>query len=207
MLDKFRQYLDSKITLKPDEWEKIRSISIAKKLEKGEFLLNAGEYWRYIAIVLTGCIRTYRIEHSGKIRILNFVIENGWAGDTHSLQHGKPSAFNIDAIEASDVLLMHKEGFENLCKQMPHLNQLMTNNLKECLSISQDRIDLATSSTAEEKYRSFSIYHPELLLRIPQYMIASYLGITPESLSRVRKKLAKEQVGLKMYADAVSIIA
>lgn len=203
MLEKFRQYLDSKISLTADEWKMISSFCVSKTLDKGEFLLKAGEYWRYTAIVVTGCIRTYRAEHNGKIRILNFIIENGWAGDTHSLQHGTPSVFSIDAIEASEVILISKVDFEGLCKQLPHLNQLMMENLKECLSVSQSRIDLATISTAEEKYKSFTIYHAELLLRIPQYMIAAYLGITPESLSRIRKKLAKEQVGMKMYAEVV----
>lgn len=203
MLEKFRQYLDSKISLKQDEWEMISSVCVAKTLDKGEFLLKEGDYWRYTAIVVTGCIRTYRAEHNGKIRILNFIIENGWAGDTHSLQHGTPSTFNIDAIEASEVILINKGDFEDLCKQLPHLSQLMTENLKECLSVSQSRIDLATLSTAEEKYRSFTIYHAELLLRIPQYMIAAYLGITPESLSRIRKKLAKEHIVMKIYAELV----
>lgn len=203
MLEKFRQYLDSRISVSAEEWEKIKSVCTDRTLDKGDFLLKEGEVWRYAAIVFKGCIRTYRADQQGKIRILNFIIENGWAGDTHSLQNGKPSVFNIDAIEPSEIVLINKEDFELLCKQIPQLNQMMNDNLKECLSISQGRIDLATYTSAEEKYRSFSSYHPELLLRVPQYMIASYLGITPESLSRIRKKLAKEQLAHKVLSTAV----
>lgn len=198
MLDKFRQFLESKIPLTADEWEKIRLVCMAKNLDKGDFLLKEGEMWRHIALVLKGCIRTYRRDNTGKIRILNFVVENNWAGDTQSLQHNTPSLFDIDAVEASEVVLINKWDFDLLCKEMPHLNQMMTDSLKECLSSSQGRVDLATTITAEEKYVSFSTYHSELLLRLPQYMIASYLGITPESLSRIRKKLATEPVADKV---------
>jgi len=196
MLQKFRHYFDSKIPITADEWEMIMPICIPKELKKGEFLLKEGEIWRYVAIVIEGCIRTYRADREGKIRILNFVIENGWTGDTHSLQNSVPSVLTIDAIENSSVMLMKVEEFDRLCRQLPHLNQLMNDNLKTCLSESYERIDLATTVTADEKYRSFSINHPELLLRIPQYMIASYLGMTPESLSRVKKKLVKDQLVL-----------
>lgn len=198
MLDKFRQFLESKIPLNADEWEKIRLVCMAKNLDKGDFLLKEGETWRHIALVLKGCIRTYRRDNTGKIRILNFVVENNWAGDTQSLQHNTPSLFDIDAVEPSEIVLINKWDFDLLCKEMPHLNQMMTDSLKECLSSSLGRVDLATTITAEEKYVSFSTYHSELLLRLPQYMIASYLGITPESLSRIRKKLATEPVADKV---------
>jgi CRP/FNR family transcriptional regulator len=193
MLHKFYQYLSSKVSLSTAEWEQIREISVIKTLDKGDFLLREGEKSADLIIVLQGCIRTYRSDSQGKIRINSFAIENGWAGDAQSTHTGAASKFSIDAIEPTTVVLIDNLKFEVLCNQIPLLNQFLTDNLKECLSDSRGQIDLVTIPTAEDKYRSFSTYHPELLSRVPQYMIASYLGITPESLSRTRKKLAKER--------------
>lgn len=193
MIEDFRQYLQERILLTEAEWEKINAVALVKKLEKGQHLLTAGETWKFAAFVCKGCIRTYRTDQNGKLRIINFVVENGWAGDTRSMQTNEPSVFSIDAIEYSEVLLINKGDMDMLCKQLPQLAGLVTENLKECLASSQSRVDLATSPSAEDKYRAFSTYHASLLQRIPQYMIASYLGMTPESLSRIRKKLAREQ--------------
>jgi CRP-like cAMP-binding protein len=193
MLDKFYQYLSSKVSLSSAEWDQISEISVIKTLDKGELLLREGEKSADLIIVLQGCIRTYRSDSQGKIRINSFAIENGWAGDAQSARNGTPSKFNIDAIELSTVVLIDNLKFEALCSQIQLLNQFLTDNLKECLSDSRGQVDLVTIPTAEDKYRSFSNHHPELLARVPQYMIASYLGLTPESLSRTRKKLAKER--------------
>lgn len=193
MLDKFYQYLSSKVSLSHTEWQKLSEICIFRTLVKGEFLLREGEKSTDLIIVLQGCIRTYRADSLGKVRINSFAIENGWAGDAQSAETGKPSKYNIDAIEPTTVVLINNLKFDELCRQIPHLNQFLTDNLKECLSGSRGQNDLVTIPTADEKYRSFAVYHPELLARVPQYMIASYLGITPESLSRIRKKLAKER--------------
>jgi len=193
MLDKFYQYLSSKVVLSPAEWEKISSICVFRTLIKGEFLLREGEKTADLIIVVQGCIRTYLADSLGKIRINSFAIENEWAGDAQSVGKGVPSKYSIDAIEPTTVVLINNLKFEALCTQIPHLNQFLTDNLKECLSGSRGQHDLVTIPTADDKYRSFSARHPELLARVPQYMIASYLGITPESLSRIRKKLAKER--------------
>jgi CRP-like cAMP-binding protein len=193
MLDKFYQYLISKVSLSSAEWEKVREISVIKSLEKGAFLLREGEQSTNLIIVLQGCIRTYRSDSQGKIRINGFAIEHGWAGDAQSGKNSTSSNFNIDTIEPTTVVLIDSQKFDALCREIPLLNQFLTDNLKECLSGSRGQIDLVTIPTAEDKYRSFSTHHPELLARVPQYMIASYLGITPESLSRTRKKLAKER--------------
>lgn len=193
MLDKFYQYLSSKVSLTDTEWEKLSEICVFRTLDKGELLLQEGETGADLIIVIQGCIRTYRVDSQGKIRINSFAIENGWAGDVQSVQTGIPSKYCIDAVEVTTVVLINNLKFDALCREIPRLNHFLTDNLKECLSGSRGQLDLVTIPTAEDKYRSFSSNHPELLARIPQYMIASYLGITPESLSRTRKKLAKER--------------
>ena len=193
MLHKFYQYISSKVSLTPAEWEKLSEICVFKTFDKGEFLLREGAQSADLIIVVQGCIRTYRSDSQGRIRINSFAIENGWAGDAQSVEAGTPSKFSIDAIEQTTVVLINNLKFDALCREIPRLNQFLTDNLKECLSGSRGQIDLVTIPTADDKFRSFSMYHPELLTRVPQYMIASYLGITPESLSRIRKKLAKER--------------
>ena len=192
MLDQFYQYLSSKVFLTTSEWEKLREICVFKTIDKGEFLLREGGHSADLIIVVQGCIRTYRADSQGRIRINSFAIENGWAGDGKTIETATPSKFSIDAIERTTVVLINTLKFDVLCREIPPLNQFLTDNLKECLSGSRGQLDMISIPTAEDKFRSFTLHHPELLTRVPQYMIASYLGITPESLSRIRKKLAKE---------------
>jgi len=194
MVEKFQEFLNRRISLSTAEWEKIRSVTISKKLRKGDFLFQEGDVWRYVAFVCAGCIRTYRTDKQGRIRILEFTTEESWAGDSRSLETGEPSVFTIDAVEDTALVLIQKGDFEKICQQIPQLNQLMSDSLKACLSTSLSRIDTATIYSAEEKYEAFIAQHSGLLNRIPQYMVASYLGITPESLSRVRKRVFSPKI-------------
>jgi CRP-like cAMP-binding protein len=191
MFSIFKEFVSNKITLTTQEWEKIRSVCIDKKLRKKEFLLKEGEMWRYSAFVCTGCIRTYRLDDDGYEHIINFSKELWWAGESESLSTGKPSKYYIDAIEDSEICLFLSADFDMLCMEIPKLSLFMNNNVKECMGAIQNRINVAISYNTEEKYRDFLTEHPGLSSRVPQYMIASYLGITPESLSRLRKQLVR----------------
>jgi len=192
MFEIFQHYISSKATLSNEEYNLIKSVCILKKLRKKQYLLQEGDVWKYNAFVCKGCVRSYRLDEKGNEHILNFAQENWWTGDRESLLTANPSKLNIDAIEDSEIILITKDNFERLCTQIPALNSLINNIINKSFITSQERIHAAMSYTAEEKYIAFIEKHADLSVRLPQHMIASYLGITPETLSRVRKEIIKK---------------
>ena len=192
MFDIFRNYLTSKIFLTEEELKMIETVSVFKKLRKRQYLLQEGDVWKMNAFVCRGCMRTYRVDDKGAEHILNFAVENWWTGDRESLMTGNPAKSNIDALEDSVILLIEKERLENLSVQIPALNNFLNNILQKSFNVSQNRIIANISYTAEEKYLNFIETRPEIANRVPQHMIASYLGISPETLSRVRNQIAKK---------------
>jgi CRP-like cAMP-binding protein len=192
MFDTFIQYLRNKITLSDDEVEMIRAISILKKLRKRQFLSQEGDVWRYNAFVAKGLLKTFSIDSKGQEHIMNFAPENYWTGDRESLTDETPSRFNIDAIEDTEVILIAKGNFEEVCRKIPQLNDLVNAILQKSFIVSQSRIHANISLSAEEKYQNFMDKYPFIASRVPQHMIASYIGITPETLTRIRRNAAKK---------------
>jgi CRP-like cAMP-binding protein len=121
---------------------------------------------------------------------MRFATENWWISDRESYTESTPSKSNIDALEDSEVLLWSKENFDNLIKTIPGLNSFFERLLAKSFNANQNRIYTHISQTAEEKYNDFIRKYPDLFARIPLHMIASYLGVTRETLSRIRIKYA-----------------
>lgn len=193
MVEVFKKYLAEKMDLSDNDWAVIEPVCIIKKLKKHQFLLQEGDVWRYHAFVCKGCLRRYSIDAKGIEHIIQFSIENWWAGDRDSLMNKTPSKYNIDAVEDTIVLVIRNEDFDRLCQQLPAFNNLINQILFRSFNASQERINATISLTAEEKYLHFIQKFPALANRIPRLMIASYLGITPETLSRVKSNLSKKK--------------
>ncbi|UOQ54886.1 Crp/Fnr family transcriptional regulator [Hymenobacter cellulosivorans] len=189
MFELFANYLRSKATFTAEEIAQIEAVTTIKRLRKRQFLLQEGEVWNYNAFVADGCLRTYSVDTKGAEHILTFAVENWWIGDLQSLASGLPARFNIDAIEDSVVLLIRKEEFDRLCQAIPALQQLVNALLHRSFLAQQNRIHTTISYSAEEKYRIFLQEFPVFARRIPQHMVASYLGMTTETLSRIRRNL------------------
>ncbi|MFH6985642.1 Crp/Fnr family transcriptional regulator [Marinoscillum luteum] len=192
MFDFFIKYLKDKITLYESEIEMIHLVSIEKKLRRRQYLLQAGDVWKYNAFVCSGLLKSFSIDDNGNEHIMNFSPENHWTGDRASLMTGTRSKFHIDAIENSEVILIEKTNFDNLCKNIPQLNDLVNTILQRSFNVSQSRIHSQISLSAEEKYQDFLKKYPSIANRIPQHMIASYIGITPETLTRIRRNATKK---------------
>jgi CRP-like cAMP-binding protein len=193
MFDVFRKYLTDKITLSDPELDRISSVSIIKKLRRKQYLLQEGDVWRHYAFVCKGCLRIYRLDEKGIEHILKFCIENWWAGDRESLLTGKPSRCYIDALEESVVIMIGKENFDNLCKEIPAFNDLVNELLNRTYIASQERIHGNITYTSEEKYLDFIKRYPNITSRVPLHMIASYLGISAETLSRIRTQFTNKK--------------
>lgn len=192
MYEVFKKYISSKTSITDEQLEWIKSLSQLKKLRKKQYLLQEGDICKNHGFVTKGCTRTYSVDQKGIEHIISFAVENWWVSDRESLLSGNPARFNIDVIEDSEILLISKDNFELICKEIPEFNNLMNNILQKSFLALQNRIHTVISLTAEQKYLGFAEKYPGFVTRIPQSMIASYLGITAETLSRVRKISAKK---------------
>jgi CRP/FNR family transcriptional regulator, anaerobic regulatory protein len=175
--------------------EKVNMCSVhyeVKKVQKNQFLLQYGEICRYIYFVEKGLLKMYSIDKNGKEHIIQFAPESWLTSDRSSLYFNEKSIYYIEAVEDSEVLLLHPDFINNLIGEFPNSLEKSDILLQKHIKNLQDRINSLLGETAEERYMKFIKMYPDLLLRVPQWMIASYLGITPESLSRVRKELARK---------------
>mgnify|MGYP003454669762 FL=1 len=192
MFDIFRKYLEDKINLTNEDYELIESVSLFKKLRKRQYLLQAGDITRFHAFVCKGFLRYYYVDEKGQEHIIQFAPENYWTGDGESMNSGLPSKYDIDAIEESEILLLKKEDFEMIRKTIPAFNDFVNESLKKNAVVLQERIHVNISLSAEEKYSDFISKYPSISNRVPLHMIASYLGLSAETLSRVRSQSAKK---------------
>ena len=163
-----------------------------KKLRKKQYLLQEGDVWRYNAFVLKGFLRTYHVDDKGQEHYIQFSVEDWWAGDRESYIDEKPAKLNIDAFEDSEVLLISKDDFDMLLAKIPAFCMFMRNLMERSLIALRNRVHSNITYTAEEKYNDFLKTYPSISNRVPQHMIAAYLGITPETLSRVRNQASKK---------------
>jgi CRP/FNR family transcriptional regulator len=192
MTEVFKKYIEDKVPLSQLDWGKILGVTKIKKLRKQQYLLQEGEIWRYHAFVCEGCLKRYRVDERGVEHIIQFSVENWWAGDRESLMNNVPSKYNIDAVEDSSVLLINDQDFEMLCREIPNFGSMVNNILSRSLNAAQDRINAAISFSAEEKYLDFMHKYAGLANRLPRHMLAAYLGMSPETLSRIRNSILKK---------------
>ena len=175
--------------------EKLSLCSIqyeSRKINKHEFLLQQGEVCHHTFFVEKGLLRMYSIDKNGKEHIIQFAPEKWLISDRSSLYFNEKSNYYIEAVEESEILVLTKDFFANINVEFPNTVENNDLLLQKHIRNLQNRVNSLLSDTAEERYMSFIKMYPDILLRVPQWMVASYLGITPESLSRVRKELARK---------------
>jgi len=189
-LEPFKAYLQHKVSITDDQFSRIADHLKVKSFDKNEMILMKGDTSAHGHFVLTGLLRSYSIDSKGKTHIIQFAPEQWWLSERNGMLFNEPSDFFIDAIEATKAVIVHKDFMNEAAKHVPCMTDLNNNMLNNSIRFMQKRINMLLSATAEERYLNFIKLYPNLTLRVPQWMIASYLGITPESLSRVRKDLA-----------------
>lgn len=189
---KLTTYLTSNSDIDQTTVEELVSHCKIRKVLKGDYLLRQGERCLHSFYVEKGLLKQYSIDKKGKEHIIQFAPENWFITDRESVYFGNSSSYYIEAIENTDVFAIDKNLILQLSKSNPTFlefnNRLLHNHIRQL----QKRITSLLSATAEERYLDFIKIYPDLTLRVPQLLIASYLGITPESLSRVRRELAEK---------------
>ncbi|RDC56727.1 Crp/Fnr family transcriptional regulator [Pedobacter chinensis] len=176
------------IDLSNDEQEILASLLKSFSFKKKAFLHEAGETCRANYFVVKGCLRLYFIDIKGAEQTTQFAIENWWISDLTSFIFQKPSDFYIQAAEATEVIIIERRNYDELFEQLPKMEKYFRLIFQKLHQASQMRIKYLYSQTAEERYTSFNSLFPEFVQRVPQYMLASYLGFTPEFLSKIRAK-------------------
>lgn len=192
MKENFYIYLRNKALIKEEHLSELMKLTSVKEVKRNEILLSEGQVCHYTFFVGKGLLRFYSIDEEGKIHIIQFAPENWFISDRGSVYFQQPSAFFIDAIEDTTVILLDQHFYEEASKISPEFRNYNEYLLQNHVRSLQNRINLLIGASATKRYLDFIKLYSDLTSRVPQWMIASYLGITPESLSRVRKDLTKE---------------
>lgn len=179
------------IQLTAEEEEYFTSILQIRLLRKRQYLVQAGDICRHECFVNKGCLRAYHIDEKGFEHVVMFGIEDWWISDMYSLITGEPALMSVDALEDSELILIEKNAFEDLLNRIPKFERFFRIILQRAFVAQQKRIIENMSLSAEDRYTGFIKKYPSLEHRIPQHQIASFLGITPESLSRIRRQMMK----------------
>ncbi|HEY8660880.1 MAG TPA: Crp/Fnr family transcriptional regulator [Hanamia sp.] len=182
--------IKERVTISEEEFNFCKTLFIPKKLRKRQFLLQEGDVCKYTSFVEKGMLRTYTVDEKGNEPILQFSSEGWWIADIYSFLTDEPSLYNIEALEDCELLQITKPSWEILLQKIPVFERYFRILIQNNLIATQRRLMGAMSETAEEKYLKLIDNFPGCLQRVPQHMIASYLGITRETLSRIRKQLA-----------------
>ena len=184
-------YFNNILPLTDEEANAVRNGFFEKRVKRRQFLLQEGDVCKLNTFVVEGCFRMYMSENNGKEHNLQFAVENWWVGDIASFYSEEPSRLNIEAIENSVVLQIKKEDQLRLFVDYPKFNRIFRVFTENALISYQRRVLQNISSTAEERYLDFLNRYPLFINRISMVQVASYLGMTPEFLSTIRKKLSK----------------
>jgi CRP-like cAMP-binding protein len=158
-----------------------------RKIKRRGFLLQEGEVCRYASFVVAGCFRMYAVDKSGKEHNLLFAVENEWMTDLASFYAEQPSRVHIEAVEPATVLQIKHDDLLDLFTHYHKFDRNFRILVERGYIDLQNRILQSISATAEERYQSFLMQYPHWVSRLPNTQIASYLGITPEFLSKIRK--------------------
>ncbi len=184
-------YFNNFLPLDKEEKSVVEEFFKERRVKRRHFILQEGDVCRHNTFVVEGCFKMYMVDPNGKEHNLQFAIENWWIGDIGSFYSEEPSRLNIEALEHSTILQIKKEDQQTLFVDYPKFNRIFRVLAENAMLSLQNRVLQNISSTAEERYLHFSKKYPQLFNRISNVQIASYLGVTPEFLSTIRKKLAK----------------
>ena len=194
MFDQINRHATRCTTFTNEELAIFNDLLEHKIVPKKTFLLQEGEVSNLEAYVVKGCIRSYFINENGFEVILQFDIEDWWVGDITSFYEQTPSKLFIETLEDCELLTFNPETKEELLARVPKFERVFRLMVQRSLAATQNRLINTISKTAQERYLDFIERYPAIPQRVPQHYIAAYLGISPEFLSKVRTKMARQKI-------------
>jgi CRP-like cAMP-binding protein len=186
-LDSLRKY----ISLSDEQSLQITGNLQLRKVRKKQWLVTPGEYCKTEFFVNKGCFRAYSVDDAGNQHIIKFATEGWWITDIESLFSGTPATLYVEALEDGEVVVLPRSAQEELYEHIPPLNKYFRLVYQKALTNTSGRLLRTISGTAEQHYTQFIQQYPDIEQRVPQYMIASYLGITPEFLSKIKGRMVR----------------
>jgi len=178
-------------TLSEDDKELLMANFKPKKIRKRQYFLQEGDVCKYAGFIVKGAAKTYTVDEKGHEHILKLSVEDWWLADFESYYHLKPSRFNIEALEDMEILQITNAVVEEFIKPIPAFSAMQKVLSQNNTIAAQKRMQSAISQSGEERFQELVNEYPHFIQRFSQNMIASYLGLTPESLSRIRKNSLK----------------
>ena len=191
MYTQIDKFVSKCIELNEKELDYFHSLLKFKKIKKKQFLLKAGEVCDFEGYVNKGCVRVYFIDEKGAEVDLFFAVEDWWVSDLASFTNQKPADLFIQTIEDCEILMIDYRSKEKLFEKVPKFERMFRIMMQRSYDNTIRRLISTISQPAEERYLAFIKKYPTIPQRVPQHLIAAYLGISPEFLSKVRKKLSK----------------
>ena len=176
------------VQLDENELAIIQSVFHYRKYRKNQYILQQGDVARYESFIIKGLARKYDVDDKGQEHVLLFLAEEWWAGDLYSFYTGQPTYYNIDCLEETEVLQITRQDLEYLYNRVPKMNIYFRILFQNSIIAYNKRIASALSKSALDRYCEFVERYPHIEQRIPNHQVASFLGITPQSLSRLRKQ-------------------
>ncbi len=186
-------YINEKIDLNQLEQQKVANAYYLKQIYKKDFFLKEGHLCNFQGFVVGGTFRVYYTDKKSLEHVLYFAFKDWWIGDIASFFDDVPTKLNAQAMDDSWILVIEKEDMEQLFQEVPKLERLFRIITSRTLSVLQNRFFLTVSANAEERYEELVHRHAGIEQLVPQHQIASYLGILPESLSRMKKQLMERK--------------
>jgi len=188
----FLNYINNYIDLSEKEIAFLRSNTNYKKYLKGDYIVQQGAVCKHTNFIISGCTKNFYVDQQGQEHIVTFAIENWWSADLSSFITQTPSDFNVKCIEATEVIQFTYQNQDEIFQNIPKMETLFRKLLEKALVSSQKRIVNNFSLSAKDQYLYFKKQFSTIEQRVPQYMVASYLGITKEFLSKIKTELAKD---------------
>jgi len=176
------------VSLSEEEEEILSPYLKEKSLKKKDYLLKEGQICMANHFVAKGCLRMFYITEEGNEQMIQFAIDNWWMTDYMSFDSQKPSQFNIQAVENSEIIFLEKKTLEELFTRLPKLERYFRIIVQKAYAASVMRLRYIFTQSGEERFHHFNKSFPEFVQRVPQYMLASYLGFSAEFLSKIRAK-------------------